>query len=379
MENGIQGNNALFATYGAIIDGNDLWILTEGTDVLLHFDLTSMKLLNYYLIPAKNMVSCAHLKIIKVEDVIYAAPFKGKGLAYFNSKTEEIGNIDVPYEIHELEIKNKFNILTAWKSTLVLVGHAVRGIFYYDLSSQRFIRDTTYLEKIKRAGCEKTGILFSDCYCQRKNKLYLPILGSEFVLEADLEHREYKIYKLRHEKQISLRTIDGYVQNGKEKFLLTTTDDEALVWSPADGVESMEKLERLRGKEKIYVRAFHVGEKNYYIAACERKVFVEKEDSIRELGFAYESRGAYDEAEGYTQFEAVFKNGTEIYFQARSNGQIFRIDTTTDTIHRLDFDVTSEQKKEILRRVCHSRTISEMLIENAGFDLDSFLEMYICK
>ena len=75
----------------------------------------------------------------------------------------------------------------------------------------------------------------------------------------------------------------------------------------------------------------------------------------------------------------MFKNGDDIYFQIRSNGQLFKIDTNTDVVHRLDFDVTEAQKKELIRQACKHRTDIDELIENAGFSLDNFLDMYICN
>lgn len=383
MEDARQENNAMFTAKSVLVDGNDLWMLTEDTDVLLHFDFKSLKLLDYHILPGEKRIPVAHLGLRKCGDIIYIAPYMESSFIFLNCVSGEMGDISIPYEVGEAGKKRKFCIAAVWKSQLVLVGHGVRGIFYYDTIAGSFTRDIGYLNELKKVGNGCPDLPFSDCYCQKRNKLYIPVYCKNIVLEIDMDKRTNEIYVLQHEKEIRLRTIDVYEQDGDEKFLLTTADDEMLIWSPMDGVEKMRSLGLLCGGEKIYMRAFHVKKKNYYIAAYERKVFVESEDGIRELEFEYEKRGGSAETvgdiQGYIQFEAVFKNGTDIYFQARSNGQLFRIDTATDTVHRMDFDVSPEKREEITDRVCSSRWDVDMIMENAGFGLDGFLKKYVCR
>jgi len=372
-----QENNAVFAAKNVITDGKDLWMLSNDTDVLLHFDFASLRLLDYHIMPGKILTQHAHLGLVKGGNIIYIVPYMENTLVSFDCITGKMENINIPYETGEIRKKGKFNIIAIWKNQLVLIGHAIKGIFYYDIVSQSFTRDIEYLDELEKAGCDVNVVLFSDCYCQKDNKLYIPIFYKNMILEIDLEKNINKIHKLKHEEPIRLRTIDRYEENGKEKFLLTTVNDEMLIWSPAGGIEKWRKLGLLRSKEGMYMRAYHVRKKNYYIAAEERKVFVEEDDEIRELEFEYESRGGAKEAAGGTQFEAIFKNGKDIFFQARSNGQLFRIDTAADMICRIDFDVASEKREEIIDRVCNSRPVCDTLIENMWFGLDSFLKVYV--
>lgn len=377
MGNQMQGDNSVFAAKNVIVAGDELWMLSNNTDVLLHFDFKNLKLLDYHIIPGKKLMQYAHLALSKIENMIYIAPYMESSLVYFDCMSGEMGNIDIPYESDDAKKKDKFNIVVAWNSYLVLIGHTVRGIFYYDTLSGHFTRDVTYLEDLKKGGCDINDVLFSDSYYQRENRIYIPIYASPVILEIDLETRLNTIHKLYDEKEIRLRTIDGCSQGGKGRFLLTTTNDESLIWSPVDGIEERKAFGFLRGEEKIYMRAFHVRGKNYYFSAYERKVFVETEERIQELEFEYESKGGVEEAAGKTQFEAIFKSGFDIYFQARSNGQMFKIDTSSDTIYRMDFDVELDKRKEIINRVFASRRVIDMLTESSWFGLESFLEKYV--
>lgn len=379
MMNKVQENNAIFTAQDIIIDGDDLWMLLNDTDILSHFDFNSLNLIDYYIVPGEKMVQYAHVRLKKIGDRIYVVPFMESGLFCFNCTLEKIEEINIPYENGELKRKSKFNIVVVWKTQLVLIGHSIKGVFYYDTISGSFEKDVGYLEKLKKAKCDVSDILFSDCYYQSEDKLYIPVYGKNIILEIDLENHINRVYELQCEKEIKIRTIDGYYQDGKEKFLLTTVNDEMIIWSLADGVEKIKELGLLHGEEKIYMRAFCVKGKNYYIAAYERKVFVETENGIRELEFEYEDRGGFEEAIGYTQFEAIFKNGEDIYFQARSNGQLFKIDTEIDAIQQLNFNVTQEKKEEIIREVCNRRPMSDLFVENTWFGLDGFLKVCVCE
>lgn len=383
MENKVQENNALFASLDAVVDGDDLWLLSVDMDVLLHFDFRSLKLLDYHIIPVEKWIPYAHVRLRKCGHNVYIVPYAENSMFFYDCVSREMGKIEFPYQNGESKKRSKFNMVVVWKSCLVIVGRDIRGIFYFDTISERFTKDIGYLVELEKVGCEGSALLFNDCYYQKENKLYIPVLKKNLILEIDLEKRTNKIYELKQEKGIRLRTIDIYEQDGKEKFLLTTVDDEMLIWSPGDGIEKKRALGLLYGEYKAYARAFHVGTKNYYIASHERKVFVEEKDRIRELEFEYERRGGFNEAvgdiQGYSQFNAVFRNGTDIYFQARSNGQLFKINTKIDKIQRVDFDVSLEKREEIIGQVCRSRQTVDVFMENLGFGLEYFLKKYICR
>lgn len=374
----MQENNALFGAVYAITEGTDLWMLTYNTSVLLHFDITEMKLLDYHIISKEKIIQEAYLGVAKCGDIIYITPYRESKLVSFDVTSGEIRYIDIPYEAEEVRMNNKFVITVSWKSYLLLVGCGIKGIFYYDTVSGSFTKNMEYWECLQEEGCDVSNPLFSNTYFQKENKVYLPVRFKDIILEVDLAQKEYTIHRLNNDK-IALWTIDGYTQGKKEKFLLTTVNDEMLTWSPADGVEGVKNLGLLRGRSNLYERAYHIGGKNYFISACERKVFVESCGQIRELEFEYESRGGYQEGTWFTQFQAVFKWGNDIYFQARSNGQLFRIDTRMDIIYQVDFEVTQEDKKDMLRRIYSSRKLEDTIMENMGFKLDDLLKCISAK
>lgn len=375
MKDRERKNNGIFASVNAVVDGEDLWMLSIDTDVLLHFDFKSLKLLDYYIIPGETYRRYAHLLLRKAGNIIYVTPGEENSLICFDCVSKKIENIHIPLETDEIWKGNQFNFAAVWQSRLILSGYLGQGIFFYDMTHGSFTRDVGYLGAFKKLGCDLSALQVSYSYCQRKNKLYIPILFTNLILEIDMETCMNHIYELRYGKELQLRTIDEYGQD--DKFLLTTADDEMLIWSPINGVERLRPLGLLHAQNKMYAQAFHVREKNYYIAAYERRVFVEKDERIRELKFENKDRGRVQEDS--SQFEAIFKNKTDIYFQVRSNGQLFKIDTEIDMICQMDFDVTMEKKKEITDEVCRYRSKFDMSVESAWFDLDIFLKCYVCK
>lgn len=365
-----QDNNSIFTSASAIVDGTDLWLLTNETDILCHFNLDSMKLMDYFFVPGKEMLDRSHFVIRKNKNKIYIIPYKAEHLYIFDVLSQKFKECQIPYGKNQ---NNKFMIAETYGTYLVMIGHEIHGIIYYDEETDTFVRYTDYLTELESAGCDISKPLFLDGYCRYENRLYIPVFSMNLVLQLNLEDATYNIYELLGEKEIKLRTIDRY-NDGGEKFLLTTVDDEMLIWSINYGIEKMKKLEVLKGDRKAYVRAFCINRKNYYISAWERKVFVENGSQLTRLDFDYENRGAFDEL-NYTQFEAIFRCGEDIFFQARSNGQIFKIDTRTDEVNCVNFNVTQEEKEKIIYQVCKYRNKVKLLMESSFCDLNLFLRI----
>lgn len=372
----MQSDNSLFTGTGVVIDRNDMWILTEDTNAIMHFDLCSMRLLDYHVVLKEKIVQCSHLGLQKNGNILFAIPFSESNLISFDISSYETRYIEIPYRESEADRNNKFSVAISWESYLILAGANIPGIFYYNIVSGRFTRDTRYLDKLEASGCDLSRPLFSENYFQNEENVYIPVYSQNFILKINLKTRTNIIYELKNENKIELCTIDGFYQNGKEKFLLTTTNDEMLIWNQESGIEEIKKLGVLTVGEKTYKRAFHIKGKNYYISAYERKVFVERNGIIREMEFDYESRCGFDGELGYVQFEVVLKRDEDIFFQARSNGQLFKIDTEADRVYSVEFDVEEEKKEEIISCVCDNREMS-VLYENACLSLDVLLRLFI--
>lgn len=373
----LQDDSSLFLSMDALIDGDHLWLLSCEPDILLNFDFNSMKLRDYYIVPGEDVVQYAHLELENIGDVIYIVPYMKEGLYYLDRETNALKEIRIPYAEGETEKNCKFAFSTTWQSYLVLVGHAIQGIFYYDEKNNTFTRETGYLRELKKAGCDISKPLFGGWRYQSGEELLIPVYDSNFILQMNLERREYKIFELSAGKEIRLCTIDAFEETGKRKYFLTTTNDEMLIWSPETGVEKMKELEMLGGDgTKRYLQALCANGKRYYLPSNERRIFVEDDDKIKELPYEYETRGSFAEVRE-PQFGAIVRFEDNIFFQARSNGQIFKIDTKEDKICRIDFDVMAEKKDEIISKLHHHRKRINCLKESSFYRLDNYIKMII--
>lgn len=365
-----QKDNRMFLSKGAIIDDGILWMLTEMTDVLLAFDMETMKLKKWIVVPGIEWMQCGYMAMLKSSKGIYAIPFYGEGVYLFDN-FGGVRKIPIPDE-NCFHATGKFLISGVWKNDLAIVGHGVNGIFFYNEVTQKVEKKSDYLTMIAEAGYDNSIPLFSDEYCQVGSSLYIPIYKTNAILKTDIESRTNELIQLEASKVIRIRTIDNFIRDGKNYFLLTTCDDESLIWSPKKGIEEFKKMDLLNGNEKIYHRAYHINEKRYYISALERKVFVDTGVDVFELRFDYELDGAVSELD-HTQFEAVFKSNDNIFFQARSNGQLFRIDTTKDIITRVDFNISVEEKRKIILNLCAAKKMISTKEESNLVDLELFL------
>lgn len=365
----IQDNNGIFVCRSAIVDGTDLWMLTNETNILCHFDLNNMNLKEYFLVPGEELIENLHLTIRKHGDIIFIIPCKSEYLYFFDVESKKFWKHQIPYDKHK---NNKFVIAETYGSRLIMIGHEVHGIICYDDENDIFTQHTDYLSKLEKEGCDISKPVFLDCYYKQDDKLYIPVYSSNFIVQINLNDISSKVYKLTSDKKIQLHTIDRYNDNG-EKFLLTTTNDEALIWSIDNGIEKMEELKVLKGNDRSYTQALHVNGKNFFISTWERKAFVGDEYEIRELEFDYESEGAVTEF-NHTQFEAIFRYDRDIIFQARSNGQLFKIDTETEEVKCINFNVSQERRREIVDQVIKNRRKIGLLMESSFWKLELFLK-----
>lgn len=372
VQNKNQIDNSMFASSSLLVEGEYIWFLTSQTDVLIRFRISDMKLMEYYIVPGEYLQKDMHVRLENADNRIYIVPYRGDGLFYFDKKTKMVKEISSSIFKKGMLEKRKFRIAAFWKGHLFFVGHEISCIYDLEEETSRVSVIKAYLDVLSTAGAETKGAIFSDCFYQDGNMLYIPLVNQSYILCMNLEDRSFYPFQLSGRKKIRLCTIDKY--EDKEKFLLTTLDDEKIIWSPKNGLEEWEELGVLR-KEKMYLHAYHINNKNYYIPAKERKIYIEKEGIIRILPFVYPINTKYPEYDTI-QYEVVDKFSNIIYFQIR-DGHFFYIDTVKDEIHNMNFSVSNDTMREIKKHVLDVRNIPKTVEERYCFHLGDYLEMVV--
>lgn len=365
----MKSNNKIFVSRGNAIDNNSLWMVTNDTDILCHFDFETMELKEWHVVPTEILDQYAH-GLLKFKKNLYLIPNYGKEMFIYKTEKKEFEKVEVPFG-EEANKPAKFVISTGYANKIFMVGHNIEGIYCYDECNKSFIITKAYLKKIKKYNDCGESPYFSDCYVKIGKMLYIPLYHRSLILIFDMESLETEVVDIG--ENIYLKTID-YI--GDDRFFLTTCNDERLLWSREEGVQERRTLDQLIGQLKIYDRAFYEHEKYYYIASCERKVFVEKGGIITELPFSYDKNSPFTEGTVYTQFEAIFRFRGSIFFQARSNGQLYKIDTLTDIISEVDFSVPVEEKKKIKLNSYKERKKLGVAREDDLFDLSNFIKSF---
>ncbi|MCM1415705.1 MAG: hypothetical protein NC430_07245 [bacterium] len=365
-------DNSMFVDSAFFVDGEDFWLLTSCTDVLLHFSLRNMTLIEYFMIPVQHLQKYVHYRMENTKEGIYILPHLGNNIFYFNKYTKSLKEIALPPLEERFVQKRKIRISAFWNGELSLLGYDIPFVYFLNEDSGKIVADQTYLDIFQAAGAKKRGTIFSHCSYQDKNKLYVPLIGQAFIVSINLDERSFHCFRVTEKDEIRICTIDKY--EGDETFLLTTYEDEKIIWSPKDGVRELQKIGLLNERES-YLRAFHIGDKNYYIPANEQKIYVEQGKEIREIPYECAPNTKYPE-HAAAQYGEVYLNKSEIYFQTRS-GELFVLDTEIDEIHTLEFHVSSDKLLEIKREILRAREIPSRVMEQSCFCLKDYLKRII--
>ena len=364
-------NNILFVSKNILVEDNLLWMLTNDTNVLCQFDLSNMKYLSSYVLPIDKVIQYGYYAFTKVGKNVYVLPFRNEDMFVIDVQNGEIKKEKIPYRSSDRAQRGKFHIVGNVNNKLLMVGHNIKGVFVYD--EKGFCVSYEYLDIIKEAGIDinQEDSFFSDCYLQLGSKIYAPLYKKNYLFVVNIAEESYQIIKI--EENVRLRTIE-IINEKEEIFLFTTVDDERVIWSPKKGVIEKKNLNVLKLGEKLYTRAYYINNKYYYIAAYERKIFVEKNNKMVEIPFEYPMGEIFKEGE-CTQFEAVFRNERGVFFQARSEGSIFYIDTESDSIKQIDISISKEQRDSLIKKSYYGKKIEFIWNENSYLNLLYFIDI----
>ncbi|MBP3802718.1 MAG: hypothetical protein J6I76_02295 [Oribacterium sp.] len=358
-------NNSFLVSKNILLENNRLWMLTNMANVLCEFSFPGMKLEKYYVLPMDTVIEYGCHSFVKMNNTFFVLPFYDKEFIVVDTDNNKTYTELIPYADDESDRKGKFHIAVENSGKILMVGHNISGFFYY--VNDMFHVDYSYITNITNAGVKVDNLpLFSECFTQSNEYVYIPVLGQKIIVEVNIVTEKYKVYDLKNDIQI--RTIDLIDEN---TFFLTTMCGEKVIWSKTEGIQEYKNLNLLEGDERWYMRAFYVNGKFYYISGCERKIFVEKNGVISELYFDYPMDGAYPI--GWTQFEAIYKKDDLIIVQTRSDGTIFCINTKTDEINKVCFNISLCEKNNLIRDAYSNKKIGEILDERKDFNLNNFI------
>lgn len=364
-------NNAFLHVSDAFIEENKLWMLTKEADALCKFDLENGTMEKCYYLPTGVQFEYGHLVMRNIDNYIYILPFNDSHMYCFEKDKESFRELEIICDGNDMLQNQKCRIIGCYDNKIVLITNDAKDILFIDQDSLETTKISGHISEMSNQGINVESNIFSDCYLQQKNMLYVPIYMHSYILAVDMDKQTYKLHCLSKDKKIKLRTIDKGLE--ENQFLLTTTDNERIIWSLNDGIKSIYKFKNTNRVGR-YVRAYSLNDAYYYIPTHERKIYVERDGDVSEIPFKYPDMGDYAEYE-FTQYECIFCHDGKIYIQARSNGAFYVLDPKGDNVVDLNIGIPVENKSKLIKDSYEVRGIPDIIWESYGLELSDYLKI----
>ena len=175
-------NSIIGGTDCAIVDGNNLWILTSRTDTLLRIDLSVGKVLEAFPIDGGWTGEYAHHVLTKCGNNIQIYPNHSGKLFSFNTESSEF----TEYQFTEKNHYFRFSAENKEKDYVYLFGLSHTGIVKFNRRSMDYSRIEGVTELLENAGINLNDNLIFVYGCVRDNKVYVPVARSEYVFVFDM-------------------------------------------------------------------------------------------------------------------------------------------------------------------------------------------------
>ena len=329
-------NKRVRVSNNAIIDGQNMWLVSNYTNVLLNYDIDKGNLKQIYYFPEKFTNTYSTISYVKVEDKIYFAPYNGDNLWCFRISTKKFEKIDLKLENKEKNIKQKFREIIYYEHELILIGFGIHSIFRININSNTVKRCDKYLVELKQMGIMTEKAFLGYSYQLVKDVLYMPMLNYNIIIAFYLVDDYFKIYSIFNLDSNGFDSIEYY--NGK--FRLITSGNEEVIWDCECGVQSKTKLNLLETHKRNYWKTFRYNDLFIYFPLFEPKLYVKnKEGNIEALSFLYPKIEFFLDA---SKYEFIKENNGKIYFQVRSNGDCYYIDLELMLVRPVKLEVPDD-------------------------------------
>lgn len=342
----------------AVFDEQNLWLVSNYTNVLMNYDIQKGDLKQVYYFPEKFSNTYATISYEKVADKIYFAPYNGQDLWCFDISKKEFETIDLELNNEEKNIKQKFRGIVYYKNELILIGFGIHSIFRIDLNFNTVKRCNGYLVELekKKIAVEETFLGYS--YQLVGDILYLPMLNQNIIIAFHLISNTFKLYDILDLDFSGLDSIEYY--NGR--FRLLSSGNEEVIWDCESGQQSKNKLNFREIQRRNYWRTFQNNDVFIYFPLFDPQLYIKnKEGNIEELFFMYPEVELFSDA---SKYEFIKENNGKIYFQVRSNGDCFCVDLEQMLINPIKLKLPDDNTYEQILKKIFATLDEEKLYES---------------
>lgn len=350
-----------------ILDGDILWMVTIHTDVVLKIDWGSKQIVGSFQIPESKNIDYAHTVMKKVDEKIYIFPLYGDGCFCFDITSEKFNKIGLDCGGDKLSCVVRIAEMADDKN-IIFVDHNTNRIYKLDSRNNSVSRVGENLEEeLKRKGVDVSFPIFSWQHFIMSNILYIPVNNKNMCVCFDMSTYDYFIKEF--ESDIQLKFIAG----DDEKTIFTTSDNRIFVHKClSDEVEELTDTIRDGGAD-LY--PFCIKDKIVFLPFCQRRVYLFDNGTMSrfDVPYSFIKRDVFPETKGCSQYEAVIVDGGKLYFQARSNGELFCLDTDEKTVSITRFSISHKLLVKVLRNFLNGKE-KVILSEEAEAGIREFVE-----
>lgn len=369
-----MNHNEFLISKSAFAENGYIWMLTEQTEMLCCIDIQKREIKKCFIIPGKRTEEISDIIMKNTNESIFFSSCNDKRLFRFVKGKRTFVNIFETISIEKKFKKGLHELIGAYDDCLVFFLKESESIVFLDVNTGNYHEDYVIFQRLKENGAEINGQIFSGGCFQEENKLYIPINEQNFLLMFNISEQSYNIYQLSKDINYKLSTIDRDILNGD--FLLTTKDNQAIIWNPDEGIKSVTKLKN-SNENNTYRDAFRISGRNYFIPLYRRKIYTEMLGKVEEMEFDYPNVEDKFRENIYEQYRAIFKYEKYVYFQARTNGQMYFIDTDNNMIQEYNVEITHEEKANYIAESYRKRGKPEIYIEDYDFALADYFRVVL--
>ncbi len=353
--------NACLLGKGAEIDieNRELWLVTNFTATLLKVDLKNSTVVKSYPIPIDRIENYDFQDIKKVGNDLYIAPYNAEHLYRFSIIDEKFVKIDLDLTEQEKTVKRKFRKILYAENGIYLIGFGLMLVLKLDLQSQTFKR----IEGIASG----SSFFANDCVAI-EDDIYIPYFQENKVLHIFAADDSWKEITIPNHKSTGFGTI-AKTERG---FMLTDLADNQIMYNCKEQDMVYQELQMLSKEHLQYEKVYCYRDKEYFFPLRESTVWrLDQQGNKKVLGYEYPEDHRFG-TDYYTKFEMIELSGNRIYFQARTNGEVFVINLSTDEVQKCEIHLSDELKGALFGNAAEKK-YKEIVYEMDIYDLESLI------
>ena len=209
----------IFRINVAYYEDNQIWCTALYDPYLYKIDLETEEILEVTSILEENDPLDYNFRILPYKDSFIFIQSNTNILIVMNRNTYQKTKYKIPFAIENiLKFSSKFANALIYNDKLYIFGLNYRGIIKFDLITKKFSLIDEFLKNLRITNHNEMYYIYD--YIRIDDKIYLPMLNSNAVLELSLKDEKTQIH---------------YVGDEKQRYISGTLDGNNIWLAPRDG------------------------------------------------------------------------------------------------------------------------------------------------